>query len=82
MVGVVSYLLQVVVFSRNAQTFLGVGNACIGSLFVPQKNILELIHSGIGKHECGIVLHHHGGRGNDLVIFGFEKIQESFSYLG
>ena len=59
MVGVVSYVLKVVVLSRNAQTFLRVGHAKRFGLAYSEENILELVHSGICKHQGGVALYYH-----------------------
>jgi hypothetical protein len=57
-----SYFFQVVVLARNAKALLTVGNPGISSWLVSQKNILKLVHSGIGKHQGRIILYHHWGR--------------------
>ena len=78
-VGVVSHLLQIVVFARYAQTLLRIGHTRIFTRCVAQKNLLELIHSGIGKHQRGVVLHHHRRRRHDRVLLAAEKVEKSLS---
>ena len=78
-VGVHADFLQVVVLSTDAKAFLGVGNASMLHRLVAQKQILEWIHASIDEHQGGVVFHHHGCRGHDLVSFFLEKIQKSLS---
>ena len=75
-VGVYAHFFEVVVLTRNAQAFLGVGHAAVGGHLVTQEKILELVHAGVGEHEGRIVLDHHGGRRNDLVSFTFKKVEK------
>ena len=73
-VGVVAYLLQVVMLAADAQTLLSVGTTARFGVASTQNYILPLVHAGIGEHQCGVVLHHHGGRRNDEVTLGLEVL--------
>ncbi len=53
---VVSNLLEVVVLPRYAQTFLAVGHSPAFRHTVAKDYILELIHSGVGKHQRRVIL--------------------------
>ena len=59
-VGVMSYLLQVVVLTAYAQAFLRVCHTAALGGAVAQNDILELVHSGVGEHKGGVILDHHG----------------------
>ena len=48
---------------------------------VAEENILELVHSRVGKHQRGVVLHYHRCRGHDGMSLGCKEIQELLSYL-
>jgi len=64
------------VFTRNAQAFLRVHRARIVARAQPEKNILELVHAGIGEIEGGVVLRHHRRRGHPRMAFALEKAEE------
>ncbi len=81
MVGIVPHLVEVVVFPRNTQTLLCVGHTRIFRRAVAQKNILELVHARIGKHQCRVILYDHRCRRDDGMLLAPEKFQESFPYL-
>jgi hypothetical protein len=49
MVRVFTDVFQVVVFTRNPQTWLAIGYPRIVDWTVAQKEIFELIHPGIGE---------------------------------
>ena len=55
-----AHFLQIIVLTAHAQALLGIGHAAPLGFLVAKENVLELIHSGIGKHEGWIVLNHHG----------------------
>ena len=74
-----AYLLQVVVLTRYAQTLLRVGRTGSLTRCVAQKYILKLIHTRIGKHQCGVALHYHRSRGYDCVTLALEEIQKCLS---
>ena len=78
-VGVVAHLLEVVVLATNAQTLLRVGHTLALGRGIAQNDILELVHTGIGKHQCGVVLHDHRSRGHDEVLLGLKKTLERVS---
>ncbi len=66
-VGVESYLLEVVVLAADAKTLLRVGNAPRLRNSVAQNYILELVHTRIGKHQRGVVFDYHRCGGDDAV---------------
>ena len=76
MVGVVSHLLQVVVLAAHAKAFLRVGHALAFGLYVAKNDVLELVHTCIGEHQCGVVLDDHWGGRHDKVLFAFKEFLE------
>ena len=74
-------LFQVVVLAAHAQTFLTVGHPLGLGRLVAEEDVLELVHTGIGEHQRGVVLHHHRRRRYDLVLFFAEKIEENSTNL-
>ena len=80
-IGVVAYLLQIVVLSGYAETLLGIGNPRTLHRSISQKNILELVHPRVGKHQGWIILNHHWCGRNNLVLFGGKKVKKGFAYL-
>jgi hypothetical protein len=81
MVGIMTNFFQIVVFSRNPQTLLGIGHTLTDGWLVAQENILKLVHPCIGKHQGGIVFYYHWGRAHNLMALAFKKIDKSFSDL-
>jgi hypothetical protein len=61
------------VFARNPEAFLGIGYSIVFGFLMSQKIGFELIHPCIGKHQSGVILNDHGGRGYYLMGFGFKK---------
>ena len=58
-VGVVAYFLEVVVLARYAQTLLRVALAAALGFGIAEDDVLELIHTSVGKHQRGVVLDNH-----------------------
>ena len=78
-VGVVSHFLQIVVLTAHAQTLLAIGGTFPLCRLIAQNNILELVHAGIGKHQCRIVFHNHWSRRHDVVPLALKKGFKRFS---
>ena len=78
-VGVVANFLQIIVFARDAEAFLRVGGAVPLGGLVAQKDVLELVHAGVGEHQGRVVLDDDGCRGHDFMPFGAEEVQKAIS---
>ena len=72
----VADVIKVIVLAARAYNFLRRGGARIGALFETRKNILELHHTRIGKHQGGVIARHKRARGDDFMIVLVEIIQE------
>ena len=81
MVSVVAHFFKVIMLSRNAQTFLCVGHTVVFDGCISEKQFLELIHTGIGKHQRGIVLDDHRCGRNYFMIFSFKILKKGCSYF-
>jgi hypothetical protein len=81
MVGIMTYLFQVIVLAGDPKALLCIGYPGVLNILITKEYILKLVHPGIGEHQGGIVLDHHGGRGYQLVFLAAEKIQEFLSYF-
>ena len=55
-----AHLFEVVVLAAHAKALLRVGYPFIFGCFVAEYDVLELVHAGIRKHECGVILYDHG----------------------
>ena len=76
-IGVMSHLLQVVVLSAHSQAFLRVHPAhVLAGALGSQYDILPLVHTGIGKHQGGVILDYHRGGGHHAVSLALEVLLE------
>ncbi len=55
MVCVLSYVVQVVVFSACSDALLGVGGAVVGACSCGQEYVFELVHARVCEHEGWVV---------------------------
>ena len=81
MVRVFTHIFQIVVFTRNPQTWLAIGYPSILNRTITQKEILELIHPGIGEEQGWITLDQQGGRRCHMVPFGCKEVQKGLAYV-
>ncbi len=90
-VGVVTDVLEVVVFAAGADAFLGVGGAGVGGgagagpfgdvgLFVAEEDGHELVHAGVGEEQAGRVREQRRRR-DDRVLLRVEEIEEGLAEL-
>ena len=73
-VGIVTYFFQVVVLTRYTETLLRVALAAAFGFCIAEDDVLELVHTSIGKHQCGVILYDHRSRGYDEVTLLFEEL--------
>ena len=76
-----SYLFEVVVLTAHAQAFLRVGHAAAFGFGVSEDDILELVHPGVGKHQCRVVLDYHRSGGDDEVSVLLKEALVGFAYF-
>ena len=50
-----SLRFQVIVLAAGTNTFLTGRRTCVGTLVKAKVNILELVHTCVGKQQCGVV---------------------------
>lgn len=67
--------------SRGPDTFLGVDCPFVVPCTSLQKYVFELVHTGIGKQQGGIIQRHNGGRADEFVAFGLKKGDKLLSDL-
>ena len=79
MIGIVSYLFQVVMLSAYTKTFLRVRDARILNRYISQDYIFKLVHARIGEHQCRVTLHYHWSRRYNLVLLGSEELFKRFT---
>ena len=59
MVGIMTHFFKIIVFTAHPDTFLRIDGPGIWPFSLPEENILELIHTRIGKQQCRVVLRYH-----------------------
>jgi hypothetical protein len=60
-------IFKVVVLSGYSHAFLGRRSTGIAARFIPEKQVLELDHPGVGEEEGGIVRRNERGAFNTLM---------------
>ncbi len=48
---------------------------------ITEYDVLELVHAGIGEHQCRVVLDYHRSRRDNLVSLAAEEVLVGFSYF-
>ncbi|KAF5038086.1 hypothetical protein DSECCO2_557960 [anaerobic digester metagenome] len=71
-----AHVFEVVVLAAHAQALLRGGGPHVAALFLPQENLLELLHPRVGEQQRGVVLGHEGRRAHDLVALRLEEFKE------
>jgi hypothetical protein len=79
---IVTHVLQVIVLSRDAHTFLRVRNTCILARTQAQKHVLELVHSGVGEQQGRIIYRDQRSARHNRVPSLPEKLEKTGSDLG
>lgn len=67
--------------TAGADAFLGARGSLIRALVKAKKDILELVHSGIGKQKGGVIPRNNGAGCHDLVTLGGEIIEVGLAYF-
>ena len=80
-VGIMTYFLQVVMLTRNAQTLLTVRHTRVLDRIIAQDDSFPRVHTGVGEHQRRIIFNHHRRRRNNLVTFRCHKVQKGLSNL-
>ena len=82
MTGCVANIIQIIVLTARSDTFLGSSCTAIGALIKAQKNVLKLVHPGIGKEQGRVIPRYHGAGRDDLVAILGEVVQVRLANLG
>lgn len=75
MVTIGPYLLQIIVFAADPKAFLRVCHPGVSSVLVSKKNVFELIHTRIGKHQGRIIFNYNWCAGHNLMLVGLKKFR-------
>jgi len=78
-IGVYTYLFQVIVLPRYPEALLRIRNTRRNRWAIAQEDILEWIHSCIREHESRVILDDHRRARNDPMAFRLHELQESFT---
>ena len=81
-IGISPHLLEVVMLPADADAFLRIDGAGVGSLPGCEEDILELIHAGVREEKGGVVVRNDGGALDNSVPAFFEEFQEACPYFG
>jgi hypothetical protein len=75
--GRIADVLQVVVLAARAQRALRGRGTLVGARLLPQEDILELHHPGVGEEQRRIVGRDERARGHDGVALGAVELEEA-----
>jgi hypothetical protein len=70
------YVLQIVVFARDANHLLTAGGARIGTNVFAGENVLELHHPRVGEHQRRIVLRNERRARDDVMSLRAEEVEK------
>lgn len=74
-------VLQVIMFTTGAYAALCRGGTAIAALIDAKENIFKLVHPGVGKQQCRIVVRHQGAAVHHLVALTVIKIEKRLTDL-
>jgi hypothetical protein len=78
----VADIFEVVVLATGANALLGRRRPLVGTLVETEKDILELVHAGVGEQQRRVVMRHQRTRCDDLVAFGCKELEELLANFG
>ncbi len=79
---VVSHVFEIIVLPTSSNALLRVDRSGVRPVALSEEDILELVHSGVGEQEGGVVVGNGRARRNDLVRGALgEEIKELLSDL-
>ena len=81
MPGRIADIFQIIVFAAGPDTFLGSGCPYIVSFVLPEKNTLELHHSGIDKQQRWVFLGYQRRTADNPMVMLFKIIKKLFAYV-
>ena len=74
-------VFEIVMLATHAHAFLAGSGPLVGPILVSEKDILELVHAGIGKQKRWILKGNQRCTGNDLMLVALEIFKEAFANL-
>ena len=77
----VADIFQIVVLATGAHAALAAGRAHVGTGVDAEEGVLELVHTGIGKEQCGVVGRHQRTAGHTGMAVLFKIGQEGLANL-
>jgi len=81
MPGGVAYIFEVVVFTAGTHALLARSRPLVRTLLLPEKDLLELHHTGIGEKKGWVICRHQRGTRDYLVPVPGKVVQKELSYL-
>lgn len=77
--GGVANILQVAVLAAGAHALLAAGGAGVGTLFLAQEAVLELVHPRVSEQQGRVIAWDQGAGGDTGVTLLFEEAKEGFT---
>src|SRR5579883_1235962 len=81
MIGIMPYLFEIVMLTGDANDFLRIRRSAIGTGAFAKEDVLELVHTRIGKEQRFIPMRNHWRARHDLMPALTEKIKKALSDL-
>ena len=81
MTGGVADVVEVIVLAAGADALLRRCGALIGAMIESEVDVLELVHTCVGKQQCGVVTGDYRAGSDDSVSFRLHELQKRRSYF-
>src|ERR1700689_3555965 len=78
----VTDVIEVVMLAAGADAFLRSRGAVVIAFFLAEKNVLELVHAGVGEQQGRVVGGNERGTADDAVRAGGKIVQEFLAGIG
>ena len=80
-VGVPAHIFQVIVFSTGPDAFLRISCSIVIACSRAKKDVLELVHTRIGKKQCWVIIRYNWGAAHKSMLTFFKEAYEFLTDL-
>ncbi len=73
--------IEIIVFARDTQAFLGINGTGVGAGFGAQEDVFKLDHAGVGKQQGAVATRNERGAGHHCVPTLSKEIDKRLTNL-